>query len=552
MSVYNLKSLNLPKLTGGALKAFAAAVENPVTRPLLLPSLLENGNIPLLNHLTLQESPTLYPLFPPDGALQPPVPFEPDSSPSNVPYRSIRDFAGAYRRGDLDPVRAVELVLSAVDASEKGTRPLRAFVSIDRNDLLAQAEASAERIRTGKPIGRLDGVPVAIKDELDVQGYPTRVGTSFLGSAPAAEDSTVASRLRAAGALLVGKTNMHEIGIDPNGFNAHYGVVRNPFDDQCDSGGSSGGSAAAVSAGLVPAAIGADGGGSIRVPATLCGVVGLKPTFGRISSVGGAPLCWSVDHMGPLTACVEDAALVYSVIAGPDPRDPNSLLQPPVTLAEWNRPDLEGVRMGFDVDWFNHAAPGVIDACSTMVEALRSAGGEIVEISVPELDEMRVAHVVTILSEMAGAMRPFSSYRKQQGTAVRLSLALGDALTSVDYVTAQRMRTRAAAIFRELYRQVDVILTPATALAAQPIPAGGLPDGWSDLGTTTEMMRYVFPGNLVGLPAISFPAGYDERGLPVGMQVMGRHWEEHLLLRVAYNAEKALQRRLPGRFYRVF
>jgi Asp-tRNA(Asn)/Glu-tRNA(Gln) amidotransferase A subunit family amidase len=552
MTIYNLKSLDLPKLTGRALKTFTAALENPVGRSLLLNSLMENGGVPVLRELTLEEPPTLQPLYAPDQNDDAPVPFQSDGAAAPVPYRTIRDYATAYRRGDLVPEQAAEAVLAAIDTDQENTCPLRAFVAVSHDDVLAQARASAERIQAGKPLSRLDGVPVAVKDEIDLLPYTTRVGTRFLGVEPPEADSTVAARLRAAGALLIGKTAMHEIGIAPNGFNAHTGTVHNPYDEGRDPGGSSCGSAAAVSAGLVPVAIGADGGGSIRIPAALCGVVGLKPTFGRVSEAGAAPLCWSVGHLGPLTTCVEDAALVYSVIAGPDPRDLNSLVQPPVTLADWNRPDLQGVTVGVDPNWFNHSAEDVANCCWDLVEALQAAGAEVDEIVVPELDEMRVAHAVTILSEMAAAMLPYRALRNEMAPAVRLSLVLGEAFSAMDYLQAQRMRTRAAGIFQELFTKVDVILTPATALPAQPFPADAFSAGWSDLSLDTEMMRYVFPGNLVGLPAISFPAGYDAAGLPIGMQAMGRHWEENLLLRVAYNAERRVERHLPGRYYRVF
>jgi Asp-tRNA(Asn)/Glu-tRNA(Gln) amidotransferase A subunit family amidase len=345
---------------------------------------------------------------------------------------------------------------------------------------------------------------------------------------------------------------MHEIGINPNGSNANHDSVRNPYNDQCDPGGSSSGSSAAVAAGLVPLAVGADGGGSIRIPAALCGIVGLKPTFGRLSETGAAPLCWSVAHLGPLAASVEDAALGYALMAGPDSSDPNSLVQPPVTLSGWNNPDLRGLRLGIYPDWSNHASPAVVQACAAMLKQLQSAGAEVREIAIPELDEMRVAHAITILSEMAICMKPYARQRNEHGAAVRLSLVLGDVFTAGDYLQAQRMRTRAMSIFNELYRQVDVIISPATAMAAQLIPEGCASDGWSDLATDTEMMRYVFPGNLLGLPAISFPVGYDERGMPLGMQAMGRHWQEHLLLRVAYCAEQVVCRRTPERYSPVF
>ncbi len=552
MAEYELKSLDLPKLTGAALKAFTAAVENPLTRPLLLPGLLENGGIPKLRRITVDEPPTFYPLVAGEGPAEPPVAFEPGAVPADFPYRTARDYTAAYREGRFTPVEAVERVLKAISASEQGGTPLRTFIAIHPEDVMAQARSSTLRLKSGRALSPLDGVPVALKDEIDMKPYPTTVGTAFLGAAPVQEDSTVAARLRAAGAILVGKTNMHEIGISPNGSNANHGAVRNPFNTSCDPGGSSCGSAAAVAAGLVPLALGSDGGGSIRIPAGLCGVVGLKSTFGRVSGVGGAPLCWSVDHFGPLAACVEDAALAYSLIAGPAPRMPEALGQPPVTLAGWNRLDLRGVRLGVYRQWFEHASAEVVQVCQAMLEQLKRAGAEIIQVTIPGLDEIRIAHAITILSEMAAAMRPYRSQRSKQGAAVRLSLALGEATSAMDYIQAQRVRTRAMATFRKVFQQVDAIMTPATALAAQPIPLAGLKGGWSDLGLDTEMMRYVFPSNFTGNPAISFPAGYDGRGLPIGMQAIGRHWDEALLLRIAYTAEQSMTRRRPERFYPVF
>ncbi len=249
---------------------------------------------------------------------------------------------------------------------------------------------------------------------------------------------------------------------------------------------------------------------------------------------------------------MEDAALAYSLMAGPDLLDPNTLGQPPVTLAGWNRPDLKGVRLGIYPDWFEHAAPEVVQACRATLSQLESAGAEVRQVSVPWLDETRVAHAVTILCEIAATMKKYRPQRRQLGPAVRLSLVLGEELSAIDYVQAQRVRTRAMAAFDEVLSQVDAIITPATALPPQPIPTGGLANGWSDLSTDTEMMRFIFPPNLTGHPAITFPAGYTAGGLPTGMQAIGRRWEEHLLLRVAFNAEQALPRRTPGRFYRVF
>src|SRR5690606_12781061 len=259
-------------------------------------------------------------------------------------------------------------------------RPLRAFRATMRDDIMSQAAASATRLRAGTPRSLLEGVPVAVKDEVDQVPYGTTVGTSFMGKTPATEDATIVARLRAAGALLIGKANMHEIGINPDGFNGHYGIIRNPYSLDCHAGGSSNGSAAAVAAGFCPVAIGADGGGSIRIPAALTGLVGLKATFGRISEHGAAPLTWTMGHLGPIAATVSDAALVYACIAGPDPRDPNSLHQPAVSLEGWNSTDLRGLRLGIFRPWFEHAEAAIVEDCERVVEQLVGMGATLHDI----------------------------------------------------------------------------------------------------------------------------------------------------------------------------
>ncbi len=550
MSSYNLKSLKLPKLTGNMLSIFANLIETPFGKLLLLNSLLENGGIPKIRALNVDDVPTFYPLVKLSSDDGPAVEMtEPIKSEWALPYPTALDYSQKYAKAEITPLEVAEQVIRNIKSSEQGEQPLRTFVALNRDDLFSQAEAATRRIKEGNSLSPIDGVPVAIKDEIDMLPFPTTVGTAFLGKQPAKEDSTVAARLRAAGALLVGKTNMHEIGIAPNGMNVHHGTVRNPFDRSCDTGGSSSGSAAAVSAGIVPIAIGADGGGSIRIPATLCGVVGLKPTFGRVSEYGAAPLCWSVAHLGPLTASVYDAVLVYSIIAGPDPKDSNSLVQPPVTLKGWNTPNLEGLRFGIYPEWNEHADPDVVLVFKEMLSKLEKRGATVIEIEIPELDEMRISHAITILSEMAMCMRVYKAQRKEMAEAVRLSLVLGEEMNSNDYLQAQRYRTRAMATFEQIFSQVDVILSPGTAKPAQPFPVENPSLGWSDLSIDTEYMRYVFSGNLTGLPAISFPAGYDSRGMPVGMQAMAKHWQEHLLFRVAYNAEQVMERRAPASFY---
>ncbi len=551
MPLYDLRSLSLPKLTGAALTVFASALDSPLTRPLLMPSLLKQGGFDRFHALHLEEPPTFLPLAPAaEPATGPLSPAEIEAAlggqPADGVFASVRAYAQAYRAGETTPEAVAERVIAAIRASDAADPPLRAFIASDPEDIRAQARAATGRLAAGRPLSLLDGVPVAIKDEMDQTPYPTTVGTTFLGQAPAREDATAVARLRAAGALLIGKANMHEIGINPNGANAHYGAARNPYDPAHDSGGSSSGPAVAVAAGLCPIALGADGGGSIRIPASLCGVVGLKPTFGRISEHGAAPLDWSVAHLGPLGATVEDVALAYGLMAGPDPRDPNSLHQPPVTLAGWDAGHLRGLRLGVYRPWYEHATPDIVAACDALLAHFKVAGATVQEVTIPELDAVRLAHIVTILSEMAASMRNHGAAVRQLGPSVRTTLALTNGFSSADYVNAQRVRTRALAAFAEAFGQVDALITPATAITAPPIPPAGARGGaWSDLSADTEVMRYMFPANLAGLPALSFPAGYDAAGLPMGMQVMGRHWDEATLLRIAYVAERALQRRRP-------
>ena len=556
---YNLHSLDLPKLNGRTLRLFASSLDNGALRGALIGPLLKQGGITVLRERRYSDPPTYFPLaldeaaawrdsVPVDwGALQGEI----AARTHHEPLPSVADYARAYRDGVTNPEAVAEAVLAAIADADDDPRPLRAFRANDRDDLMAQARASAERLRAGQPISLLDGVPVGVKDEVDQMPYTTTVGTRFMGRTPATEDATVVARLRAAGALLIGKTNMHEIGINPDGFNQHYGIIRNPYSLDCHAGGSSNGSAAAVAAGFCPVAIGADGGGSIRIPAALTGMVGLKATFGRVSEYGAAPLTWTMGHLGPIAATVSDAALVYACIAGPDARDPNSLLQPPVSLAGWNKTDLHGVRLGIFRPWFEHAAPDIVRDCDQVVKQLVAMGATVHEVEIPELDEIRIAQAMTILVEMASNMALHEEHWSELSPPTRINLTLGKAMTATDYLQAQRVRTRALAHFRRAFRDVDVILTPATAVTAPVVPDGCENDGWSDLGTVTELMRFAMAGNLTGLPAIAFPVGYDGRGLPTGMQAMARPWEEHLLLRVAFAAEQVVPRRRPPVFYEI-
>lgn len=556
-SVYDLKSVKLPYLSGGTLKLFASLVEGPL-RGLLTPSLFESAGINWLRKQNFEEPPTYYPIHHTGGSHREAAAVPVNELPRTAgktkgfQFSSAFDFADAYRNGTTTPEEISQKVLDAIQASNLGDKPLRAFIAVNRDDVMRQARESTERFKAGKPLSMFDGVPVAVKDEIDMLPYPTTVGTAFLGKTPVKEDSTVAARLRNAGALLVGKTNMHEIGINVFGLNPHHGTTRNPYNPDHFTGGSSSGSATAVASGLVPIAIGADAGGSIRIPASFCGLVGLKATFGRISEHGAFPLDWSIAHIGPLTWSAVDTALTYALIAGPDLKDPASLHQPLPSLKGWDELNLKGLKLGVYWDWFRHAGAEIVAACEAMLKEYEKMGCEIVEIVIPNLEANRVAHSVTILAEMAQAMHAtYDEHHKEHALDVRINLAMARQLAGTDYVTAQRVRTRMMDHFRDAFQKVDMILTPSTGIAAPEIKRGALPNGESDLTTTVEIMRFVTAANFTGLPAISFPVGYTQKGLPIGMQVMGRAWDEVNLLRMALAAEQVVERKEPHINYKV-
>ena len=558
---YDLEAMKAPRAAGTMLRVFVTAVENAATGPLLADKLLGDAGILALRsrpvHAALDAR---HPVLEHDEARAVPAAVDLQALVARLrrpPARgfaqeSIADFAAAYRSGRTSPVAVAERFTAHVAASEAREPAMRFFIAQERDDLLRQAEASQARFARGEPLGPLDGVPVAVKDELDQQGYATTVGTRFLGAdGPASADAEVVARLRAAGALLVGKANMHEIGLGVTGLNPHHGAARNPHDPARATGGSSSGSAAIVGAGLCPLAVGADGGGSIRIPAALCGVYGLKATFGRVSEFGAAELCWSVAHVGPIAGTARDLALGYAIMAGPDDKDATSLLAPSVDLSGIERADLRGVKLGIYRPWFEDAEPAMVERSRELVEGLSAAGAELVDVELPELAVMRTVHLVTIVSEMVTAhLAHHRAHRSEYGLDTRLNLALGRRMSAFDYVHAQRHRARLLRLYREALAGVDALVTPATGCTAPLLPPDALATGESNLTVTDRIMRFAAFANLTGQPAVSIPAGYDEAGLPVGLQIMAPAWRESLLLRLALVCEGLVERREPHVSYR--
>lgn len=541
---YDLKSIPAPRLSGLALRTVVKLFEAAPSRALLSPTLIRQAGLDRFRAADVSEPPAIQPLVPHCSPLGASV----LGSVDLAPLSSVGDPGGVgtaaeltarYRDGSTSPLDVARRLISALRAIESWQPRSVPITAWNEENLLAQALASAERWQRGTPLSPLDGVPVSIKEEFAAVPFPTTGGTAYWNDV-AREDATPVARMRAAGALIYGKANMHEIGIDPTGFNLHHGRPRNPFGADRDTGGSSSGSGAAVALGLGPLSLGADGGGSIRVPAALCGVVGLKATWSRISEHGALLICWSVAHGGPLGASVRDVALGYALMAGADPLDPMSMGQPAPRLERLTQP-IAGTRIGVYRDWFDHAQADVVARAREAVDALVREGAKVVEIEVPDLELCRIAHAITILSEMrAGIGNLRITERSRMAPSVRMALALAETFRVEDYVKAQRVRTRMTRNVQKLFEQVDVIATPTTAMTAPRIEKDADAGGDVDLARTSDLMRFVVLGNMTGHPAISVPAGLDAQGLPTGLQLIGRFWEEDRLLQLAAAVERAI------------
>ncbi|RKI03986.1 amidase [Corallococcus sp. AB038B] len=549
---YRRAPVKAPRLSGMALKAMVNTLERGGVGPALVEKLMRDSGIEPWRELSAGDAPPIqYPLPPgaPPSESQTPVEQAARAvaaSPVTPKQQTVAAFARAYRDGSTDPVAVTRKVHEAIERLDVGADRLGLFIARKPEEVLRAAEASAERLRAGMPLSVLDGVPVVIKDELDLAGFPTTLGTTFR-TEPAQADSTVAARLKAAGAVILGKANMQEIGINPIGLNPHHGAARNPWSRGHITGGSSSGSGAVVAAGLCPVSIGADGGGSIRIPAALCGIVGLKATWGRIPETGVPPLCWNVAHVGPLGLTVDDVAAAYAIVAGPDGHDVVARQQPPHHLSGYEDGALKGVRMGICTPYFEDADADVVARCREAVRALTDAGATVVELPAPDLNTILWTHSCIILSEMAEAMLPQVKARASVfGLDSRTNLALGRHFRATDLIHALRHRHRLTRELLALMADVDVIVTPTTASTAPAIPEATLPAGESNLPVVDALMRFIRVANLTGCPALSVPAGFDRAGLPVGVHLMGRPYEEHLLLRLGRVVERATERRTPG------
>jgi aspartyl-tRNA(Asn)/glutamyl-tRNA(Gln) amidotransferase subunit A len=397
-----------------------------------------------------------------------------------------------------------------------------------------QAKQADEELARGEDRGPLHGIPVAVKDLFSTKGVRTTGGSSLFADHVPDHDAAVVESLCAGGAVLVGKTGMHELAYGITSSNPHFGAIRNPWDRDRIPGGSSGGSAAAVAAGMVSMAMGSDTGGSIRIPASFCGVVGLKPTYGRVSRYGTMPLGFSLDHMGPLTRSVRDAGAVLNIIAGYDPRDDTSSRRPVENYVPDIEPTIRGLRIGLPENfYFERLDPDVDAAVRAAFHAAESHGAEIVPLRVPDIAALNTVARVILLAEASALLEPHLEQRDRFGPDVLALLDQGRLLPATDYINAQRLRRAMQRQFADLWSRVDCLFTPTTPITAPRIGETATTIGGQSQDVRLATTRLVRAINALGLPAVSVPCGADRRGLPIGLQIVGQPFAEALILRVA-------------------
>jgi aspartyl-tRNA(Asn)/glutamyl-tRNA(Gln) amidotransferase subunit A len=447
---------------------------------------------------------------------------------------TIETAGAAFRHAGLSPVELTEMTLAAI--AELNPR-LNAYLTVTAESALAEARAAEAAFLRGEDRGPLQGIPLALKDLYDVAGVHTTAGSIILAENIATSDAAVTERLRAGGAVLLGKLHLHEWATGVTSINPHFGPCRNPWDMTRIPGGSSGGSAVALATGLCLGSFGSDTGGSIRIPAALCGVVGLKPTRGRVSLRGAVPLSWSLDHAGPLARCVRDAAILLQAVAGYDPEDPTSIDWPVDNYLSTGERDLAGLRvLVVDNYFFEIGDPAVTALAAEAVRTLERLGAAVEHLRLPGIEQLGPYSTTMNLSDAATFHAEHLRSRPDDiGADVLARYRIGQSKSASDYAEARQAQRVWRRKLELLLEGNAVLATPATPFAALPI------ENSEALETARRLTSFTGLFNLTGLPAISVPCGFTGEGLPVGLQLVGQPWAEALVLRAAEAYERATE-----------
>jgi aspartyl-tRNA(Asn)/glutamyl-tRNA(Gln) amidotransferase subunit A len=445
---------------------------------------------------------------------------------------SLTELTRLIKRRQVSPVEVVDATLARIASVNP---VLCAYISVFEEQARQVARAAEMLIMAGHDLGPLHGVPIALKDNVATKGQRTTAGSKILADWLPAHDATVASRLRRAGAVIVGKLNMHEFAWGGTSDNPHYGAVRNPWNTDRFPAGSSGGSGAAVAARACFGAIGTDTGGSIRLPSAINGIVGLRPTYGRVSNHGIVPLAWSMDTAGPMTRTVADCALIFGAFAGHDPADPASANVATHDYLSRLEGGVTGLRIGVVPDYFfRHLQPPVHAAVMAALKTLEDAGAEVVDVPIQNIHGNISAQLTIESAEPSTYHQRWLRDRPEDyGADVRVLLKVGEMLLATHYLQAQRYRSLLRNEFLEAFKKVDIFLCPTLPFTATLVGATKvvIEDGVEE-DMLSAIMQYTGVPSLTGLPALAVPCGFDGDGLPVGMQLIGKPFDEATLFRV--------------------
>jgi aspartyl-tRNA(Asn)/glutamyl-tRNA(Gln) amidotransferase subunit A len=454
------------------------------------------------------------------------------ASPSMTDFSTIAELSPRLRAREISPV---ELTLACLARIDKLNPQLNAFITVMAESALAEARQAEAEILRDQWRGPLHGVPLALKDLIDTSGVRTTAASALYKDRIPEHDAEVVRRLRSAGAVLVGKNNLHEFAYGGSSLVSYYGDIHNPWNAGRIAGGSSGGSAAAVVAGMAYASIGTDTAGSIREPAALCGCVGIKPTYGRVSSRGVIPLSASLDHVGPLARTVEDAAIVLQAIAGYDAADITSSDVPVPDYVSTLRDNVEGLRVGVPREYFyDDLDPEVASAMDHALRAIQSLGAELRELQLEIPTDRTLQAAESYAYHVENVARTPELYQSETLRRIRS----GEKVSASEYIQRLQELKHARREITAIFANVDVLITPT-----MPMPTPAIADLKSNpealRPAELRLLRNTRPFNVWGLPAISVPCGFTQTGLPIGLQITGPHWGEDSVLRLAHAYEHA-------------
>ena len=438
----------------------------------------------------------------------------------------IHQAAALLKKGEISPV---ELTQAHLERIQELNPKLNAFITLTPELAMKQARQAEAEIQRGEYKGALHGIPLGLKDLFETEGIRTTAGSTFFAEYIPEVDAAVVKKLKDAGAVILGKLNMHEIALGVTNENPHYGDCCNPWNLQHITGGSSGGNAAALSAGLCMGALGSDTGGSIRIPSSLCGVVGLKPTYGRVSLLGVIPLSWNLDHAGPMARCVKDLAILLQVIAGYNPQDAWSIDMPVDGYLTKPEKDMHSWRIALATDGYftdqEVVDEEVLKAVKQAAQVFEKLGAQVEQVPFPNAREAAMANGLMTPSDAAAFHHQRLAENPQGfGKDVLKRLQTGAAYTSIEYALARRMQTILRCQFNEFLDEYDLLLTPTTPITA---PVRGSADA---VERARLLTRFTAPFNLTGLPALSVPCGWSSKTMPIGLQIIGKAWAERKVL----------------------